>query len=67
MLVVECEWLVVAGGRMEEGPYWVSVEGGSITGVHRASPLLQACDQHLHTHLLTPGFIDLHTHGVGRL
>ena len=67
MLVVECEYLSVPGGILEHGPFYVTVEGERITGVLRQQPprLAAEANQWLHTYLLTPGFIDLHTHGVG--
>lgn len=64
MLVVECEWLALPGGELEQGPLFVTVEGETITGICRQRPVQEK--PWLRTHLLTPGFIDLHTHGVGR-
>ena len=62
---IACEWLVLPGGRHEKGPFYVAVEGDVIAAVSRepskASDLL--C---LSTFLLVPGFVDAHTHGVGR-
>ncbi len=72
MLIIECEWLAVPSGELEEGPFFVTVEEGSITGVQREKPAQREGEgedssgqQWLHTYLLTPGFIDLHTHGIG--
>lgn len=65
MLVIECEWLAHFSGELEEGPLFVIVEEDSITAVQRERPEAERSLQWLHTHLLTPGFIDLHTHGVG--
>ena len=66
MLVIECEWLALSRGDLEEGPFFVTVEGDSITAVQRERPEAEKSLQWLQTHLLTPGFIDLHTHGVGQ-
>ncbi len=63
VLVVECEWLVTPGGQLEQGPFSVTLEDEVITGIHRSQSLEGSCQ--LHAHLVTPGFIDLHTHGVG--
>ena len=65
MLVIQCDWLALPGGQLQEGPFRVCVEGEAITAVQRDTSPGQESDHH-HTHLLTPGFIDLHTHGVGK-
>ena len=50
-----------------KGPFYVTVKDSAIAAIsqepsasHGSSDL-----QRLSTHLLVPGFIDLHTHGVG--
>ena len=68
MLSIVCDQLIAPGGQLLEGPFQVRVDGEVITGIERAtSPeALQKDGTSLHTHLLTPGFIDLHTHGLGK-
>ena len=65
MLLLEADWLVLPGGKLEKGPVWVSVEGQKITGVFkdRAPPTTDYTIHH--AHLIAPGFVDIHTHGVG--
>ena len=68
ILVIEAEQVVLPGGVLEKGPVYVTVEGSRIAGVFRgrsASPVTD-CPT-LHTHLLCPGFVDTHTHGLGRM
>ncbi len=67
MVIIECEWLALPVGEVEEGPFFVTVEEGVITGILRERPDEEGDHQQqcLHTHLLSPGFIDLHTHGLG--
>lgn len=63
-LVIRAEWVVLPGGTLKEGPFFVTIMADTITSVDLQEPSLseQEC---LTTHLLTPGFIDIHTHGVG--
>ena len=65
MLLLEADWLVLPGGKLEKGPVWVSVEGQEITAVFkdRAPPTTDYTIHH--AHLIAPGFVDIHTHGVG--
>ena len=75
-LVIKAERLALPGGRVEEGPFLVTVEGETITDISRqpSQPDSQATGStsqappprpQLQAFLVTPGFIDLHTHGVG--
>lgn len=65
MHVIECAWIALpGGGELEKGPFYVTVEDETITGVDRQQPLLLPHSMS-QCHLLTPGFIDLHTHGLG--
>ena len=62
-LIIKAEWVVLPGGTLKEGPFIVTIVADTITGVEfQGSCLEQEC---LSTYLLTPGFIDIHTHGVG--
>lgn len=48
---------------------YVAVEGERITGVYKERDFIDhgssECPNFLHAHLITPGFVDIHTHGVG--
>ena len=70
MVIIECQWLVLPVGEVKEGPFFVTVEEGVIKAILREKPDAEqgenAQQPHLHTHLLSPGFIDLHTHGLGK-
>lgn len=66
VVVIQCELLVVPGGQLEQGPFFLTVDGEVITGIHRKQPLdLKSSQQPLSAHLVSPGFIDIHTHGIG--
>lgn len=63
---VECEWLVLPGGRHEKGPFYVTVKDDTIAAISKdPSASSESITERLTTHLLVPGFVDLHTHGVG--
>lgn len=65
-MLIKCDRLACPGGELLEGPLWVRVEGETVKGVERDLAPASVEESCLHTHLLTPGFIDLHTHGVGK-
>jgi len=65
MKIVAGDWVVFPGGKLERGPVYVSVEGEKITGVSREAPSTNSTP--LHAHVIAPGFVDLHTHGVGKM
>ena len=64
---VECEWIVLPGGQHKKGPFYVTIRDSAIAAISSEPSATQGSSdlQHLSTHLLVPGFIDLHTHGVG--
>lgn len=64
---VECEWIVLSGGQHKQGPFYVTIRNSAIAAISSAPSASQGGSdlQRLSTHLLVPGFIDLHTHGVG--
>ena len=67
-VVIEAEKAVFPGGVLEPGPVYVTVEGGRITGVFRGRSSSPVTDHPtLRTPLLCPGFVDTHTHGLGKL
>ena len=65
-LLIEADEAVLPGGVLESGPVYVTLEGSRISGVfigRSSSPVTDYPT--LHTHLLCPGFVDTHTHGLG--
>ena len=69
-MLVQTEWLVLPGGRHVRGPFRIVVEEEAIADVQRcgedlATPPLDSEDVINYAHLATPGFVDMHTHGVG--
>ena len=66
-ILIEAEKAVLPGGVLEPGPVYVTVEGSRIAGVFRGRSSAPVTDYPtLHTHLLCPGFVDTHTHGLGK-
>jgi len=77
---IYCECLCLPGGKLAQGSFLVIVEDGLIAevrtldsgGEEGLKDKIQwgsGCsklDDDLYTYLLTPGFIDLHTHGMGK-
>ena len=76
-----CDCLCLPGGELARGSFLVIVEGSLIAEVLTLDPVLEhsnladknqrgrGCsklEDDLYTYLLTPGFIDLHTHGMGK-
>ena len=61
-----CSQIVVfPQGRCEEGPFDVFVENGLIIAVERCTG--NCGSDKLTCHFLTPGFVDIHNHGMGKL
>ena len=66
-LLIEADRAVLPGGVLEQGPVYVTVEGARISGVFvgRSSTPVTDLPRRIHTNLLCPGFVDIHTHGLG--
>lgn len=64
-LVIEAKEVILPKGEHKEGPVYVTIEGGKITDIATAPPPSSSHKEVLKTHLLIPGFIDLHIHGLG--
>lgn len=62
--VIEASQVVLEGGVVKEGPLYVTIEGERIVSIATTRPT--SCTPIIKTHLLIPGFIDLHTHGLGQ-
>ena len=62
--VIEAEEVVLPRGELKKGPVYVSIVQGTITDISSTRP--PTVKDLIETHLLTPGFIDLHIHGLGR-
>lgn len=66
MQVLKADSLVLPGGKLEQGPSYVSINEGMIVGVSKSLPAgLSSEEEVKHVPLITPGFVDIHTHGVG--
>ena len=63
MVVLKADSVVLPGGELRTGPLYVLVEGTKIVSIQEEAPDIP--DEVINTHLLTPGFVDLHTHGLG--
>ena len=66
MLLVEAVRAVLPGGILE-GPIYVLVDGKNIVSVQRERPATIEGIVEKHAHLITPGFVDIHTHGLGEI
>lgn len=64
---VKCEWMILPGGQHKKGPFYVTIRGCEIAAISREPVVADGSFdlQRLSTYLLVPGFVDLHTHGVG--
>uniref|UniRef100_A0A1X7T494 Amidohydrolase-related domain-containing protein n=1 Tax=Amphimedon queenslandica TaxID=400682 RepID=A0A1X7T494_AMPQE len=63
LTVIEAEEVVLPGGELKKGPVYVSIVQDTITDITSTRP--PTVKDVIKTHLLTPGFIDLHIHGLG--
>uniref|UniRef100_A0A1X7U045 Amidohydrolase-related domain-containing protein n=1 Tax=Amphimedon queenslandica TaxID=400682 RepID=A0A1X7U045_AMPQE len=61
--IIEAEEVVLPGGELKKGPVYVSIVQDTITDITSTRP--PTVKDVIKTHLLTPGFIDLHIHGLG--
>lgn len=63
-LIICAQIVVFPQGQCEEGPFDVVVENGLIAAIYRCTG---ACgSEKLTCHFLTPGFVDIHNHGMGK-
>ena len=66
MLLVQATRAVLPGGVLvDDGPIYVLVDGTSIVSVQRERPSVPEGVEEKRAHLVTPGFVDIHTHGLG--
>lgn len=63
-LIVCAKIVVFPQGQCEEGPFDVVIERGLIAAIDRCKG--ECGNDKLTCHYLTPGFIDIHNHGMGR-
>ena len=54
--------VVFPHGECKKGPFHVIVNGGFIEAIDKCTG---KCNEHLACEFLTPGFIDIHNHGMG--
>lgn len=62
--VIAAEEIVLPGGELRNGPHYVTIDGDRVVSIATKPPV--SCSQTIETHLLVPGLIDLHTHGLGQ-
>ncbi|XP_077863301.1 N-acetylgalactosamine-6-phosphate deacetylase-like [Saccoglossus kowalevskii] len=64
---VSCKRLVCPGGRVKEGNFHILIRNETITEIlDKADFQPESVDHHYTADIVTPGFIDIHNHGVGR-
>jgi len=64
-LCICAQIVVFPQGRCEEGPFDVFVEKGLTAAIERCTG--NCGSEKLTCHFLTPGFVDIHNHGMGKL
>lgn len=64
LLVIEANEVVLGGGAKLKGPVYVTVKDTLIKSID--TKLNGDSEVSLRTHLLCPGFIDIHNHGLGK-
>lgn len=64
-LVICAQIVVFPQGRCEEGPFDVFVEKGFIAAIERCTG--NCGSDKLMCHFLTPRFVDIHNHGMGKV
>ena len=62
-LIICAQNVVFPQGRCEEGPFDVVVEKGLIAAIDRCTG--ECGSDKLTCNFLTPGFVDIHNHGMG--
>ena len=62
--VIEAQFTVLPGGVLENGPLYLIIKNQNISAIQKQRPA-EAHDNFIRAHLITPGFIDIHTHGLG--
>ena len=62
--VVEAQLAVLPGGVLDNGPLYLIIKNQNISAIQNERPA-EAHDHFIQAHLITPGFIDIHTHGLG--
>ena len=62
--VIEARRIILPRGQEHEGPLYIIIKGDVIASIQTDPPEVSNA-MLLKTHLLTPGFFDLHTHGLG--
>ena len=69
-LLIFAENVVFPKGEVKRGPFYVTVKQGTVAKISKVESTLscavQCARSHALTcHLLTPGFVDIHNHGLG--
>lgn len=63
--IICAQIVVFPQGECKEGPFDVVVEKGLIAAIERCKGGCGTCNDKLTCHFLTPGFVDIHNHGMG--
>ena len=63
--VLEGQRVVLPGGLVKEGPACLLIEEGKIAGVFFDRPASETDLEVIRCDVIAPGFVDLHTHGLG--
>lgn len=69
-VLIFAENVVFPKGEVRRGPFYVTVKQGIIAKISKAESTLSSvaqsdrCDA-VTCHLLAPGFVDIHNHGLG--
>ena len=64
-LIICAQTVVFPKGDCREGPFHVVVEKGLIMAIKRCTSECSKYEKLLTCQFLTPGFVDIHNHGIG--
>ena len=65
-LLVCAQNVVFPQGNCKKGPFHVAAKRGLIAAIDKCTGECSKCDSFLTCEFLTPGFIDIHNHGMGK-
>ncbi|XP_072045104.1 N-acetylglucosamine-6-phosphate deacetylase-like [Amphiura filiformis] len=63
---ITCKQVVLPDGQTKEGNIHIVIEDGIITAIlDQEADFVKSCMNHYYADIVTPGFIDIHHHGLG--